>query len=69
MDLMQKHFSSLGFGITVFQIGPSQTEGFDLRSGQYQTGFNGFLNLVIMMGLAVLADYFDMFGHKVYFKL
>ena len=42
--------------ISIIDIGVSQTQGFDLGSGQFEAGRELFVNLIIKIGAAVLSN-------------
>jgi hypothetical protein len=61
VHLVNIHFTVFDPGISVFQIGLAQPEGLYFGTFEYQAGFQFIFDEIVIAGLAVLGDDFDMF--------
>ena len=58
MHIIEINLPTLEPGISVFNIGPTGTQGFYLRSGEYYPRLHGLINMIIMECLFIFTDDF-----------
>jgi hypothetical protein len=63
VKLVNKNLSLLDLGIRIFNIDPTEPEGFDFGSQKNQSGFIFVFNLIIKPGFAIFRD-----GSNVFFS-
>ena len=61
MDIVKEDLAVLDPGVPVPDVGPAGAQGLDLAPGQDQARLQGFVDMVLVKGLLVLAN--DLFPH------